>query len=131
MNDSKHSARWPSSAAPWKRAWQLVLNLSACALVAACSTRGTPRTAGVPPEFLQCLQPYPRFDPNLLQLGPDSLPEAKSDDVPTLVRNHAQGAAQYHDLHDVHSGLVDQVKAREAMEAERIERLRQAIDRVR
>lgn len=47
--------------------------------------------------------------------------------MPTLIRNHNDGAALYHDLRAKHAGLAEQVQAREAAEAARIERARKAL----
>jgi hypothetical protein len=63
-----------------------------------------------------------------MQPGPKSLPAAADDSLPTLARNHAKGAAIYHDVRDAHAGLIDQAREREKLEAERIERVRRAIE---
>ncbi|WP_165494505.1 hypothetical protein [Pseudoxanthomonas winnipegensis] len=49
--------------------------------------------------------------------------------MPALVRNHVDAAAYYHDERKAHAGLIEQVKAREAMEKERQERARKAIEK--
>ncbi len=61
--------------------------------------------------------------------GPESLPAASSDDVITLARNHGEGAALYHQQRADFVGLIGQARVREALELERIERARKAIDR--
>lgn len=113
----------------WKQPLQLALILLLCMSAMGCLKRGTVRTEGVPPEALELLNPLPAFDPNLLQPGPESLPEAKSDDVPTLTRNHIESANIYHDLRLRNLGLILQAQERQQLEGERIERARKAIDR--
>lgn len=109
--------------------WLPALILLGCVLVTGCATRGTPQIAGTPPELLELLSPQPRFDPELLQPAPEALPELKGDDVPSMVRNHVQSAAQYHDLQGKHVGLAAQARQRDADDAARIERARKALER--
>ena len=113
------------------RPWHSALTLLTCMSVAACSTPGTrrieERPGDLPPEVLELLNPLPAFDPNLMQPGPERLPDATGDDVPSLVRNHVESAAIYHDGRRAHVGLIGQARERERLEAERLERARQAI----
>ncbi len=129
MNVNSTASKWRLSAPSSKMRWLPVLILLACMLGPGCATHGTPQIAGTPPELLELLSPPPRFDPELLQAAPDALPQLTNDDVPSMVRNHVQSAAQYHDLREKHVGLAAQAKQRDADDAARIERARKALER--
>lgn len=131
MSAQKTRSRWRLFAVSLKMLWLPALILLTCMSATGCLKRGTVRTQGVPPEVLELLNPLPAFDPNLLQPGPESLPQAKADDVPTLIRNHVDSAGIYHDVREKHVGLINQAKERQKIEAERIERVRKVIDRQR
>lgn len=131
MNVPKTSASSLCCATSSRLPWLPVLILLACMSAPACSKRGTVRTEGVPPEVLELLTPLPRFDPALLQPSPAQLPEAASDDVITLTRNHVEATYLYHDLNDKHAGLAAQARQRELEESARIERARAALRRER
>ena len=132
MSATKTAVKWPSSEASWKTLSRFALTLLLCVLAVSCKGFGTRRTAveplpRLPEALLELLNPQPRFDPAGLQPCPPNLPEARSDDVPTLIRNHVEVAGIYHDCRLKHEGLGNAARERERLDAERIERARKAM----
>lgn len=137
MHGKKTAVKWPSSASNWTRLLRLALICGMCTLALGCSMFGTKRTVAapampaLPPELLELLNPMQKADANLMVPCPPLLPEAKSDDVDTLTRNHIESAGMYHDCAVKQTGLGAYLKQRDAEEAARIERARQALERKR
>lgn len=132
MNAKKPAVKWPWCETSWKLRLQLALICAMCVLALGCSMLGTRRIAAEPaprlPEaLLELLNPLPRFSPASLQPCPENLPEARSDDVQTLTRNHNDGAAIYHDCKERQHGLALEAQERDRLDAERIERARKAM----
>ena len=84
-------------------------------------------TPALPEALLELLNPLPSFDPANLVPCPESLPEARGDDVHTLTANHVEGASVYHDCKLKQRGLSRTATERQKLEAERIERARKAM----
>ncbi|RPE81832.1 hypothetical protein [Vulcaniibacterium tengchongense] len=98
--------------------------LSSCA-------RGTRPTPAIPPELLALVNPIPPIGADLTSPCPAELPPVVDRSLLGLARNHLASAALYHDCKDSKARLAAAARERERIEAERIERARQALERER
>lgn len=107
--------------------WLRVLILVLCALATTSCVHGTQATRPtIPAPLLVLLHPIPPVDTSLTAPC-QALPLAADDALPTLLRNHAQVAALYHQCAARMAGLTAQARERERIEAERIARATAAL----
>lgn len=125
---NKTNATPASYAGSWRRSWRVALIWMLCASVLASCAHGTARpSAPIPAELLQLLVPLRSPDAALMTPCRTPLP-AFNDQLPTLLRHHDMTSADDLDCRERHRGLVDQVREREQLEAERIDRARAVLE---
>lgn len=90
---------------------------------------GTRRTPEIPPELLALVVPVQPVGADLTTPCPQSLPPAVDASLAGLGRNHLQVTAIYFDCQARQNRLAEAARAREALELQRIERARRALEK--
>lgn len=117
-------------ASNWSKPLRATLLALLFALTMTSCAHGTHPTASVPAELLALLNPVPPLGPDLTAPCPTELPPAIDPTLAGLGRNHLQVVAIYFDCESGKARLAAAARERERIEAERIERARQALERV-
>lgn len=113
----------------WRRApiWMVcVLATTSC----AAGIKRIPAPPPIPAPLLVLLTPIPPLDQRLTETCAE-LPMAPDDRATTLIENHVEIAARYHDCSARQAGLSRAGRERERLEAERIARARAALQGMR
>lgn len=117
----------------WSTRCASALILIACVLALTSCGHGIRPTPAepIPAALLALTSPLPNVEVALTQPCPAQLPPAPDDALPGLIRNHRESASLYHDCKQRHARLAAAARARERLEAERIERARAAMQGMR
>lgn len=127
MNSMPNASPPITRRATWTAPWQRALIWMLCALALTSCAHGTKATrATIPAALLALLNPIkPVLDTATTPCPP--LPLAADDKVPTLLRNHSQSSALYHQCAARLAGLATQARERERIETARIARAAAAL----
>jgi hypothetical protein len=112
------------------RHWLLALTSMLCVLaLTSCGVSTPPRPAPpqIPAELIALLKPIPPIDSRLTTPCP-ALPLATDDRATTLIRLQQRTAALSHACAEQLLGLAAAARARERIEAERIDRAARAME---
>ena len=111
----------------WAARWLRALICATCMLAVTSCAPGTMATRpAIPAELLALLHPIPPVDASLT-MPCSALPLATDDSITTLLRNHAQVSALYHQCAGRADGLAAAARQRERIETERIARAASAL----
>lgn len=87
------------------------------------------RTPEIPPELLALVTPVQPVGEDLTSPCPAQLPPAADSSLAGLGRNHLEVVGIYFDCRSHQQRLAQAARAREALELQRIERARRALEK--
>lgn len=130
MTSNRTVRRPPPRAMRWRMPSRAILLVLLPVLMLTSCALGTRRTAEIPPALLALVTPVQPVGADLAAPCPQHLPAATDASLAGLGRNHLAVAALYHDCKDGKQRLADAARERERLELQRIERARQALEKL-